>query len=146
MGKEGRPTAIENQCQADKPLARIAMVNNMLAKTTTENEKVFLKRGSSGSSEERRRRSIPHKITHSASDTACNQGKIPKPETKKRRSMSDYLDMKRDKQSFAQMERASMRTKVETQPSQIASEQKSELIPANARKEESNKPPGKNKM
>jgi len=138
---------IQQHCQPEsKPLARIAMVNNMLSKTTTEGEVVFLKRGSSGSSEGKRRRSIPHRITHSASDTACNQPRTAKPVTKKRRSMSDYLDMKKGKQSYEVVEKANMRMKLEDKQTHLGLEKKSEHMTTNPKIGESNKQQVKNKM
>ena len=107
-------------------------------KTSAENEVFLLKRGSSGSSEGRRRRSIPHRITHSASDTACNRGETTKPEAKKRRSMSDYLDMKSEKQSTMLKEKANLRkNQIHKQPCNDF-EQKTGQTPAVTGKEESN--------
>jgi len=140
------PVIQQHNQPESKPLARIAMVNNMLSKTTTEGEVVFLKRGSSGSSEGRRRRSIPHRITHSASDTACNQPRTAKPVTKKRRSMSDYLDMKKEKQSYEVIEKANIRMKLEDKQTHLSLEKKSEHMTANPKIGESNKHQVKNKM
>eukprot|EP00092_Neocalanus_flemingeri_P002131 GFUD01002271.1.p1 GENE.GFUD01002271.1~~GFUD01002271.1.p1 ORF type:complete len:222 (+),score=52.93 GFUD01002271.1:66-668(+) len=104
------PASQQKSTADSKPLARVAIVNDMLSKTVVEEETWLLKRGSSGSSEGRRRRTRPHEITHSASDTACNRARgYKKQETKKRRSMSDYLDMKSDKNSFAMKEKETLR-------------------------------------
>ena len=147
LSEEMKCPGTQQQCQTEgKPLARIAMVNNMLSKTSAENEVFLLKRGSSGSSEGRRRRSIPHRITHSASDTACNRGETTKPEAKKRRSMSDYLDMKNEKQSIMLKEKANLRkNQIHKQPCNDF-EQKTGQTTAVTRKEESNKPQVKNKI
>jgi len=136
----------QQQCPPDsKPLARIAIVNNMMAKTTAKEEAFLLKRGSSGSSEGRRRRPRPNKITHSASDTACNQNSKIK-EIKKRRSMSDYLDMKSEKHDFTLAERDILRKKPERKNSPNLSPNNLEHFCANPRKEESSKHQVKSKM